>query len=359
MIEAREAAQLLMVGFDGHSPSEDLRDFIRESPTAGVIFFSRNIASTKQMASLVREVRDLWPKDQAPPLLAIDQEGGNVRRLKAPECPDFAPFPSMRAVGLLDDEALSAEVGRVTGAQLAALGLNLNFAPVLDIDTNPANPIINQRAFGQTPDVVSRHALAYARGLESGGVLACGKHFPGHGDSSIDSHTGLPRLGHGLERLREVELAPFKAAVRGGIPSLMSAHIVFEALDPLLPATLSPIVIPKLLREELGYQGVLFSDDLEMAAIAQHFGWDDVARGGLEASIDVFLVCRDLAGARGLRGALVSATQDRPDLAAAARASLARVSALRAKAQDHGSVPYGGQLPLGDVAAALMQRLLG
>ena len=352
-----DAARLMMIGFDGLEPSESLREFIAESPPAGVILFGRNIASIEQVGRLVRHLRQLWPDSAPTPLIGIDQEGGNVRRLKAPDCPEFAAFPSMRTVGRTNSIETSFRVGEITGRQLAALGFNLNFAPVLDVDTNPENPIINQRAFARDPETVARLAIACAKGLHAGGVLSCGKHFPGHGDTSVDSHLGLPTLPHSRDRLHTIELLPFRAAVEADLPCLMSAHIVFETLDPKLPATLSPTVIPTLLRREMGFQGTLFSDDLEMAAIGEHFAWDEIAVRGLSASIDIFLVCRDLIGARSLRSALVQATQTNPETHLSFKQSLRRSDALRVKAQDHAIHPLRDELPDRDAAYDLIRSM--
>lgn len=351
------AAGLLMVGFDGTEPSDELRDFFAGGPPAGIILFGRNIVSTSQVARLIQQLRKLWPEDGPTPLIAVDQEGGKVRRLKAPECPDFAAIPDMADFGRVDEPALSFDAGRVMGAQLAALGFNLNFAPVLDVDTEPANPIINTRAFGREVEGVIRHALSMARGLQAAGVLPCGKHFPGHGDTRVDSHLGLPNLPHDRARLEAVELAPFAAAVAQQIPSLMSAHIVFESLDPTRPATLSPTVIPELLRRGMGFDGVLFSDDLEMAAVANNFSITEVAEGGLDATIDLFLVCRQLSKARALRDALERACQKSQSRAAAAQLSLARIQKLRDLAVDQASTPFAGTLPCTAEAQAVMERL--
>ncbi|MGM0575179.1 MAG: beta-N-acetylhexosaminidase [Myxococcota bacterium] len=347
---AARAASLLMVGFDGLEPSEDLRAFVREGPPAGVVLFGRNVASTAQVARLIRDLRALWPADGPPPLVAVDQEGGPVRRLKPPTCPEVAPFPAAADVAAPDDPDLTRAVGRVTGRQLAALGFDLDFAPVLDVDSNPANPIIGRRAFGRDPETVTRHGLAYAAGLADAGVLSCGKHFPGHGDTDLDSHLALPHLAHDPARLDRVELAPFRAAVAAGLPALMTAHIVYEALDQDWPATLSPRVIPPLLRDRMGFDGVVISDDLEMAAVADRDPWT-LARRGLEATVDLFLVCRRLDRARALRDALAS----QPD--AALEQALRRVGALRRRAADHAATPWTGEVPCQAEARDLLMRL--
>jgi beta-N-acetylhexosaminidase len=197
----------------------------------------------------------------------------------------------MRAVGRADDAELSFALGRLIGRELRAVGFDLNYAPVLDVDTNPDNPVIGPRSFGRTPDVVAWHALAVMAGLGAGGVAACGKHFPGHGDTLQDSHLALPRLEHSLERLENVELVPFKAAIKASVPALMTAHVMFNELDPEWPATMSGLIVRALLRNKLGYDGLVVSDDLEMKAIADHYSLEDVLVRGLNAGVDAFLCC--------------------------------------------------------------------
>ena len=339
---ATRAAGLMMLGFQGTTVPDDLRRFVEESPPAGVILFQRNITSTDQAAALIRALRALWPPDALTPLIAIDQEGGPVRRLRLPECPEFAQMPDATMVANQGDVSVSEEVGRVVGAQLASIGVNVDFAPVLDIDSNPANPVIGRRAFGTRAEDVMAHALAWAKGLESSGVLACGKHFPGHGDTDLDSHVTLPTLHHSLAELSARELLPFQAAVKAGFKTMMSAHIVFEALDPTWPATLSPVVIPTLLRERMGFNGVLFSDDLEMRAIADHQSPQTIAKRGLAATIDVFLVCHEVARAASIRDAIAHVTQQDEVAEQHMTAALARVAALRRDTPDHASHPFIG-----------------
>jgi len=333
----------LLVGFDGTSVPRWLRELVAVAPPAGVVLFARNIEDTPQLLALMAELRALWPAGGPPPLVAVDQEGGAVQRLKPPRCPEFPAIPPMRAAAALGPTGL-AHLGRAMGELLASFGFNVNFAPVLDVDSNVDNPIIGPRAFGPTPEAVIAAALPFAAGLAAAGILACGKHFPGHGDTDVDSHLALPRLAHSRSRLEAVELAPFRAAVTEGLPMLMTAHIVFEALDPELPATLSPWVVPELLRRDLGYDGAVISDDLEMAAIADRFSADEVARGCLAADVDLLLVCRDLEGAGALADAL--ARHESPSQAARAHA---RIDALRAQARDHAATPT--RPGLGQVAA--------
>ena len=283
---------------------------------AGVCLFARNFDSGDELRALVREVHALFEGD-FPPLVCVDQEGGPVQRIKAPKVPEVQTIPSMRDAGERLDTKRLVALGRTVAIELARLGINVDFAPVLDVDTNVANPVIGQRAFGATASEVVNRALPFARGLRLGGVIPCAKHFPGHGDTSTDSHVTLPVVDHDAERLAAVELVPFAAAVQAGMPMLMSAHVVFSALDPSRPATLSSIVIPLILRRTWGYEGVVISDDLDMAAV-QRFDIATIASGLDAADVDLALVCKDLAFAEDLAGRL-----------AARPRSLARIGALR------------------------------
>jgi len=281
-LEAR-AARLFTVGFHGKSLNDDLSRLLARG-VSGVILFSRNVGNPAETFDTTSSI-----KRQAgrPLLIALDQEGGKVSRLRH----GFSELPSMRALGATGSAALAREVGALIGRELSAVGFDMNYAPVLDVDTNPENPVIGSRSFGRTPELVSEFGVALAAGLESVGVAACGKHFPGHGDTSQDSHLNLPRLPHSFARLEQVELAPFRAAIAAGIPALMTAHVIFEALDPVYPATMSRPVLHGLLRERLGYEGLIVSDDLEMRAITDHYGVEDAVVRGLDAGVDQFLCC--------------------------------------------------------------------
>jgi beta-N-acetylhexosaminidase len=299
-----------LVGFDGTSVPSELRAFLAAGSPAGVVLFGRNIVSTEQVAELTADLAALWPADGPPPLICVDQEGGPVQRLKPPQCPEFDRVPAMRDIVATHDLVAIEALGARMGSQLAATGFNVDFAPVLDVDTNPANPIIAERAFGTTPAEVAERALAFARGLSRGGVLGCGKHFPGHGDTALDSHLALPVVAHDRARLEAIELPPFRAAVAADIPMLMTAHILMPALDPIWPATLSPRIIPELLRAQWGYDGVVVSDDLEMKAVFDRYSVDEIAHGCVDADVDVLLVCRDLAYATELSAAVAAYQTD-------------------------------------------------
>ncbi|MCA9660772.1 MAG: beta-N-acetylhexosaminidase, partial [Myxococcales bacterium] len=214
--------------------------------------------------------------------------GGRVQRLRDP----FTVWPPMRRVGEHGDLEATAAVAEALAVELADYGIGLDFAPVVDVDTNPQNPVIGDRSFARTAAKVSDHARAFIRAMQGRGVAACAKHFPGHGDTTSDSHLELPRLEHDLDRLRAVELPPFAAAVAAEVATVMTAHVLFPRLDRKRPATLSPPIMA-ILREELGYDGFIFSDDLEMRAVADHFSVEQRTYGPLEAGVDGLLVCSD------------------------------------------------------------------
>jgi beta-N-acetylhexosaminidase len=297
----RQAASLFTVGFDGRTVSDDLKGLLARG-VGGVISFARNIGSPAEVLELNREVKRTAKR---PLLLAVDQEGGPVARLRR----GFTELPPMRSVGATGDPALSRALGKLVARELRAVGFDMNYAPVLDVDTNPQNPVIGARSFGRTAELVSAMGVAFAAGLEAAGVAACGKHFPGHGDTSQDSHLELPRLPHPLERLERVELVPFRAAARAEIASFMTAHVIFEAVDPHHPATMSRAVLTGILREKLGFDGLVVTDDIEMKAIAENYGVEDAVRLGLAAGVDHFLCCHTAAWAHRAIDAVVRAVE--------------------------------------------------
>ena len=284
--------QLIVAGFAGTSVPESFASSLAAGHTGGAIFFRRNLTDDlAQIAELSARVGESGRTAFAAPLVAVDQEGGRVARLPSPAL----KLPPMLALARRGDVAFFERLARAQARELAALGFTMNFAPVLDVNTNPDNPIIGDRTFGDEPNVVARFGAAYVRGLQDGGVLACGKHFPGHGDTSKDSHLELPSVSHDRARLDEVELVPFRAAIAAGVAAIMTAHIVCPSLDERVPATLSRATCTTLLREQLGFTGVIVSDDLEMKAISDHYGIEEAAVSAIEAGCDVLLVCSDEA----------------------------------------------------------------
>ena len=314
----------MLLGFEGTTASPSLIETIAAGRCGGVILFARNLGTPAEIARLIGELGAAAPAGGPPLIVAVDQEGGRVQRLKAP----LTVWPPMGRVGAHDDVALTESVGRALGEELRLFGFNLDFAPVCDVLTNPANPVIGDRAFGATPEVVAAQAVAFLRGLEAAGVRGCAKHFPGHGDTSQDSHLDLPRVEHSMERLRAVELPPFGAMVRAGVGMVMTAHVVVSALDER-PATMSRAWIDGVLRRELGFSGVVVSDDLDMQAVAGRFPIDEVLREALAAGVDAFLLCRDPERQRQAHDALARAATD-PILGPRVESAIARLRAFRA-----------------------------
>jgi beta-N-acetylhexosaminidase len=281
----RQIGQLLIAGFSGEQIPVELRSLAREFGLGGVILFARNISEPEQVAELCHEAARLVP--DMPTWVSVDQEGGRVARLKAP----FTVWPPMAALGRSGDLRLAERFARALAAELKAVGITLDYAPVLDIHTNPKNPVIGDRALAETAAEVARLGSAIVRELQAAGIAACGKHFPGHGDTSADSHLELPLVEHPPERLREVEFRPFKAAIEAGVATIMTAHVLVPSLDDQVPATLSRRVVHDLLRSELGFDGVILSDDLEMKAVANAYAVPDAAVLALKAGCDGVLIC--------------------------------------------------------------------
>jgi len=303
MSSAWHPGQCMVVGFEGTAVPDDLSTQIRNGQVGGVILFARNIESPEQVRALIDALNGLAPAD-APLIIGVDQEGGKVQRMRAP----WTEWPPMRTFGDAGDLELSTQMGRALARELVREGFNLNFAPCVDVDSNPENPVIGDRSFGADSATVGAHAVAMIEGMQAGGVAGCAKHFPGHGDTDMDSHLDLPRLAHGFDRLRRVELPPFVAAAKAGVASMMTAHVLFSAIDDKRPATMSPDVL-HLVRAEVGFTGLLFTDDLEMGAVAKHFSVQDRTEGPLRAGVDVLLACKQAD----LRAEMISRLERLPD----------------------------------------------
>ena len=301
----RRIGQLVIVGFGGVSVPAELRTLAREFDLGGVILFARNAEAPEQLAELTREVQEL--ARDLPLWVSVDQEGGRVARLGRP----FTEWPPMATLGRSGDASLADRFARALARELRAVGIALNYAPVLDVHTNPANPVIGDRALDGRAEVVAELGAVIIRALQDEGVAACGKHFPGHGDTAADSHLELPIVPHSPERLRAVELLPFRAAIAAGVAAIMSAHVLVPALDETRPSTLSPAIMGGLLRDELGFDGVILSDDLQMGAIAGGHTLDRAVVGALAAGCDGVLICApDQAIQAGALEAVVRAAEE-------------------------------------------------
>jgi beta-N-acetylhexosaminidase len=327
-----DVGQLLWIGFEGTEADEGLRQAIARGDVGAVVLFRRNIPMTDGRADLGRlgELnRQLHGyATESPLLIAVDQEGGLVQRVKEPAT-RWPPMLNFAAVADSDADAFAEAVGRALGDELCALGFDIDFAPVLDVHTNPDNPVIGNRAFSTDPEAAARRALAFTRGLDAAGIIGCGKHFPGHGDTDTDSHLALPKLNHDLERLMAVELLPFRRAAEASVPMLMTAHVVFSALDPECPATMSSKVLQGLLREQLGYQGLIVSDDLDMKAIADNYGVGEAAVAAVRAGCEALLLCRDPDHQSQARESLVKAATDDVDFRDKVTVAARRVRAMK------------------------------
>ncbi|MFF7978443.1 glycoside hydrolase family 3 protein [Streptomyces sp. NPDC007901] len=331
----RDALTVLQPGFTGTTAPDWLLRRLGEG-LASVGLFGRNVASPEQLTALTAQLR----AERDDVLVAIDEEGGDVTRL---EVHTGSSFPGNHALGAVDDVELTRQVALELGRRLAACGVNFNWAPSADVNSNPANPVIGVRSFGADQDLVARHTAAYVTGLQAAGVAACTKHFPGHGDTAVDSHHAMPRIDAAAEVLHARELAPFHAAIAAGSLAIMSAHILVPALDPARPATLSPTILTDLLRTELGYDGLIVTDGIEMQAISATYGIEHGSVLALAAGADAICVGGGLSDeetVRRLCDALVAAVrsgelpEERLAEAAERVRALARWTATTATAPD-------------------------
>jgi beta-N-acetylhexosaminidase len=306
--------QMLVYGWMGDSEeelctlSERPRSLVADMKVGGVIFMTRNTQTPRQVKTLTSDLQSLASRLGLPPLLiCIDQEGGPGTRLTPPH---FRASREMWEVGETGDPAEARVEAAAIGRELIGMGINWDLAPVLDVNNNPANPVIGRRSFGDNPARVSQMAVAAIRGFQTdASIMTCGKHFPGHGDTAIDSHAALPVIEHSMERMNAVELAPFRAAIHAGIASIMTAHILFPAIDPLMPATISRKILTDLLRGELGFEGVIVTDCLEMRGIAARWNAGHAAVLAVEAGADVILCCHTPEPQQSIRESLIKAVQ--------------------------------------------------
>ncbi|WP_405899821.1 glycoside hydrolase family 3 protein [Streptomyces sp. NBC_00727] len=343
----RDALAVLQPGFTGTTAPEWLLRRVGEG-LSSVGLFGRNIETPEQLAALTAQLR----AERDDVLVAIDEEGGDVTRL---EVRHGSSFPGNLALGAVDDAELTRAVAHELGRRLAECGVNLNWAPSADVNSNPGNPVIGVRSFGADPHLVARHTAAYVEGLQAAGVAACTKHFPGHGDTAVDSHHALPRIDVDLATLHARELVPFRAAIAAGSKSVMSAHILLPALDPHRPATLSPQILTGLLRQELGYEGLIVTDAVEMQAIASTYGIERGSVLAVAAGADALCVgggLDDDSTVLRLRDALVAAVRSGElpeerlaDAAARVRALASWTREARGAVREPGAAVQEGTAP--------------
>ncbi len=312
-----------MVGLRAEQLSAEERSIFKDFAFGGFILYKHNLMEPEQIVALCRS---LWDLDgEHPPFIAIDQEGGRVHRLPAP----FTHFPAAAQIGEKNDADLAYRLGKATAGELTLAGINLNFTPVLDVNSNPQNPVIGDRSFASDPAKVIKISDRWTQGLREGGIIPCGKHFPGHGHTDKDSHFDLPVVNRSLEELTAFELVPFRHACRNNIEALMTAHVLYPALDAELPATLSRAIITNLLRRQLGYDGVVFSDDMEMKAISDNYGPKAAVLLAVHAGVDVLLYGHDLSGAVEASAHLGSEAQRHAEFRAQVESSYQRIVELK------------------------------
>ncbi len=327
MTLTEKIGQMLLFGWQTDAQADALTD---DFAVGGVIFMGRNVGTPAETSAQTARLQSRAKARSRPPLfVAVDQEGGRVQRLGPPHYPRR---PSAREVGNAGNPEAARAAARDIGVELKRLGFNWDFAPVLDVDSNPKNPVIGQRSYSADPHRVAALGVAAVAGFQDDAqILACGKHFPGHGDTETDSHFALPTLRRDKAALDAVELVPFRAAITAGVAALMTAHILFPALDSKLPATLSPAILTGLLRQELGFDGLIVTDDLEMRGVADHWGAPEAAVLAVEAGADLLLCCHEWDTQKGIHAALTSAVQTGRLTESRLDQSLARIAAAKAK----------------------------
>ena len=290
MTMEEKLGQLVMVGLDGYSIDDNAKTLISTYKVSGFIFFSRNIESQQQSLELANSLKAFNEENSnIPLLLGVDEEGGRVSRLP----PQYKKLPTNQKIGSINNADFSREIGEILGQQVNSLGLNLDFAPVIDIMSNPKNTVIGNRSFGSNADVVTSLGLSTHDGIKSQNVIPVIKHFPGHGDTTVDSHVGLPVVTKSLDQLSKLELIPFEAAIKNGADVVMVSDILMQQLDSKYPASFSKAIITELLREKMGFKGVVITDDITMGAVTKNYTLGDMAVKSLQAGSDIILICHN------------------------------------------------------------------
>lgn len=282
--------QLIIGGFEGYTLSNDFNKLIKEKHLGGVILFSKNIKDSKILLNLINNLKETNNLNKVPLFISVDEEGGPVSRMPN----EIYNIPSNKYIGKINNEDFSYEIGKLLGLQLSSFGFNLNFAPVLDINSNPNNPVIGERSFGNDKNLVSKLGIKTIEGIKEENIVPVAKHFPGHGDTSVDSHLNLPVVNYDFNRLNNFELVPFKEAIKNGVDAIMIAHILIPKLDKNNPSTLSKTIITDILRTKLGFNGLIITDDMTMGAITENYNIGDAAVKSINAGSDIILVCHDI-----------------------------------------------------------------
>ena len=290
---------MIVSGFEGTCLNSRTEKLINEQGIGGLILFERNYHNPKQLKNLIDDLQSLTAQNSPPLFISVDQEGGRVARLKEP----FTQFPPMCCLGEANSDDLAYRFGIAMGKEMKAVGINMDYAPVLDVHSNPENPIIGNRAISSNPEVVARLGCKIIQGFKDAGTFPVGKHFPGHGDTSQDSHLTLPRVERSKESLEKMELVPFAQAFQEGLEVIMTAHVVYPAWDENFAATFSKYILNDMLRKKMTFQGLVMSDDLEMRAVTQTP--EELPSLAINAGVDLFLICHDLDKVTRLQDAMI------------------------------------------------------
>jgi beta-N-acetylhexosaminidase len=302
-----KVGQLLITGIDSYANNEHSKELIDKYKVGGFILLGQNIKDTNQTLALVNSLKITNSDNKVPLFLGIDEEGGRISRLQM----EFTKLPTNKVIGQKNNSNLSLNIGSILGKELKGFGLNVDFAPVLDINSNPKNPIIGDRSFGANADIVSKLGVATMKGIQSQNIASGVKHFPGHGDTSVDSHIGLPVVNNDLSRLKSFELLPFSKAIDNGVDMVMVAHILLPKIDKENPASFSKTIITDVLRNYLKYDGVVITDDMTMGAIVKNYDIGQAAVKSLNAGTDIILVCHDFDKETAVIDAITKAVENK------------------------------------------------
>lgn len=280
--------QLVVSGFYGTSLDENILKLIKEDKISGVILFNRNVKDSNTLLSLNNSLKESNKNNQLPLFISVDEEGGLVTRMPK----DIKRLPTNKYIGSLNNKDLSYKVGEILGEQLSYFGFNMNFAPVLDINSNPNNPVIGDRSFGNNKDTVASLGTSTMKGIQSKNIISVVKHFPGHGDTSVDSHVNLPVVNYDINRLKSFEFVPFKTAIQNGADAVMVGHILLPKIDSKYPSSMSYEIVTNILRKDLGFNGLVVSDDMTMGAITKNYSIEEASIKAINAGVDLLLVCQ-------------------------------------------------------------------
>lgn len=279
--------QMITVGIDGYTINDKTKELIQQKKVGGIILFKDNISDSNQLLELINNIKITNSKNKIPIFISVDEEGGRVSRLPK----EIKKLPPNETVGRVNDENLAYDIGKSIGYALKSFGFNMDFAPVLDINSNPNNTVIGDRAFSSDKDIVSNLGVRQIKGFKSSNIISVAKHFPGHGDTDIDSHHGLPIINKTLDELKELEFIPFKKAIKENVSSIMVSHILLPEIDDINPASMSKTLITDILRKDLKFDGLIVTDDMTMKAITNNFDINESCIKSINAGCDLLLIC--------------------------------------------------------------------